>query len=100
VIDPLTGDIRETEADASDGKYVWQIDDLPPGEYQLVAFTDADNDDEVCDSGEACGSYLTVDQPILIELVDADITGLDYQVNFGVALSDPDDTPKETDGAP
>jgi serine protease len=94
VIDPLTGDIRETEADVIKGEYFWQINNLPPGKYQLVAFTDADNDDEVCDSGEACGSYLTVEQPILIELVDADMTGLDYQVNFGVALSDPDDTPK------
>jgi serine protease len=99
VIDPLTGDIRETEADISNGEYIWQIDDLPPGEYQLVAFTDADNDGAVCDSGEACGSYLTVDQPILIE-VNADMAGLDYQVNFGVALSDPDDTPKDIDGTP
>jgi serine protease len=96
LIDPVTGNIREVETDVIDGKYVWKIDQLPPtkeGEngYQLVAYTDADNDNRVCDPGEACGSYLTVDQPIFIKLTEAqgNLMNLDYQINFGAALSDP-----------
>jgi serine protease len=93
LIDPATGLIRQVEADAVNGAYTWRIAALPAGNYQLVAFTDADNDNKVCDPGEACGSYLTVDQPLLIE-VQANLSGLDFPVNFGVALSDPDGTPK------
>ena len=93
LIDPANGKVRQVEADVVDGKYTWRIRNLPPGRYQLVAFTDADNDDELCDGGEACGSYLTSDQPVLID-VEANLTALDFPVNFGVALSDPDDTPK------
>lgn len=93
LIDPETGEIREVQTDAVNGQYSWQIDGLPPRKYQLVAFTDADADRQVCDAGEACGSYLTVDQPIQFEL-DADRADLDFQVSFGVALSDPDDSDK------
>jgi serine protease len=94
LIERVTGNIRQVEAeDVVDGEYNWRIGNLPPGEYQLVAFTDADNDNRVCDSGEACGSYLTVDQPLFVDL-KADQTGLNFPVSFGVALSDPDDTPK------
>jgi serine protease len=96
LIDPGTGKVRQVEADNVDGKYTWRIRDLPPGQYQLVAFTDADNDDKPCDGGEACGSYLTSDQPVLID-VQAGQTGLDFPVNYGVVLSDPDDTPKPDD---
>jgi serine protease len=85
LIDPVTGQVREVEADAVDGEYSWQIDNLPPGNYQLVAFTDSDNDTNVCDRGEACGAYLTVDEPILIDL-QMDMSMLDFQVNYGVVL--------------
>ena len=88
LIDPATGQIRQVESNAVAGAYKWVIRDLPPGSYQLVAFTDADNDNTVCDPGEACGSYLTVDQPLLID-VQTDMSKLNFPVNFGVALSDP-----------
>ncbi len=101
LIDPVTGNIREVETDVVEGEYIWQIDQLPPtkeGEsgYQLVAYTDADNDNRVCDPGEACGSYLTVDQPIFIKLTEeqGNLTDLDYQINFGASLSDPGDPDK------
>jgi serine protease len=94
VIDTATGNIREVQTDVEKGEYVWQIDQLPPGTYQLIAYTDADNDNSVCDAGEACGSYLTVTQPIAFDLTEGDLTGLDFPVSFGVSLSDPDDSDK------
>jgi serine protease len=92
LIDPVTGNIREVETDVDDGEYAWQIDQLPPGEYQLVAYTDADNDNRLCDPGEACGSYLTATQLFKLELTSdqGNLTDLDFQVSFGVGLSDPD----------
>jgi serine protease len=67
------------------GRFDFQFRDIPPGNYQILAGTDADNDLFICDPGEACGAYLTIDQPIGIEL-DADLDDLrfpvDYQVNI------------------
>jgi serine protease len=93
LIDPETGAIREVQSDAVDGEYTWRIGNLPPGRYQLIAYTNADNDNRLCDAGEACGSYITADQPIFIEL-QTDLSGLDFPVSFGAALSDPDDSDK------
>jgi serine protease len=98
LIDLETGNIREVETDVIDGEYVWQIDQLPAtGEnakgYRVVAHTNADNDNQLCDPGEACGSYLTVDQPIAINLQE-NLINLDFQINFGSSLSDADNPDK------
>ena len=50
-----------------------------------MAGTDADNDFYICDAGEACGAWLTVDQPIRISL-DSDVTNLDFPVEYLVSL--------------
>ena len=96
IIDTATGTIRDVQTDAEDGEYVWRVNKLPPGSYQLIAYTDADNDNSVCDAGEACGAYLTVDQPIFFDLTEegGNLAGLDFQVSFGVSLSDPDESDK------
>jgi len=96
IIDTATGNIREVQTDAENGEYVWRVNRLPPGSYQLIAYTDADNDNSVCDAGEACGAYLTVDQPIFFDLTEegGNLAGLDFQVSFGVSLSDPDESDK------
>jgi len=47
--------------------------------------TDADNDHFVCDRGEACGSYPTLDQPRAIDVQD-DLLDLDFLTGFGLRL--------------
>jgi serine protease len=74
LVDALTGNIRDTKVAVENGRYDWRIKNLPPGQYELFAFTDSDNDDQVCDPGEACGAYLTTDQPVVIDLLDANIS--------------------------
>ena len=78
-----TGEERDVLVEAVNGEYRWRIADVPPGRYRLFAFSDADNDGEVCDPGEACGTYLTTDQPLVIE-VDGNQAGLNFPVSFGV----------------
>lgn len=65
--------------------YPYEFKGIPAGEYELVAGTDSDNDLFICDSGEACGAWLTVDQPIRVQL-DKDVTGLDFPVEYLVSL--------------
>jgi serine protease len=68
-----------------DGKYAFTFVDVPPGDYQVVAGTDADNDQFICDAGEACGAYGTVVQPLDITVIDADLGGIDFPIGHTAA---------------
>ncbi len=56
-----TGDDQETAqqqvVEADSGQYRFAFDDVPRGEYFLVAGTDTDNNGLICESGEACAEY-------------------------------------------
>jgi len=68
--DAVSGDVvaQAVATRQSDGTYSYQLSGVKSGKYQLFAGTDANNDNIICDAGEACGAYLTLDQPITIEL--------------------------------
>ncbi len=84
--DPLLNETVAQRTTGSNGtNYPFRFTDIPAGEYEIVAGTDADNDLFICDAGEACGAWLTVDQPIRIKL-DSDVTNLDFPVEYLVSL--------------
>jgi serine protease len=84
--DPLLEETVAQRAVLSNGLgYPFQFIDVPAGEYEIVAGTDADNDLFICDAGEACGAWLTTDQPIRITL-DSDRNGLNFPVEYLVSL--------------
>ena len=51
----------------------------PPGRYYLVAGTDLDNDDYICDIEDACGFYPNL---VLVPSEDGELTGLDFDVQY------------------
>jgi len=67
------------------GAYPFNFSDIPGGAYEIVAGSDADNDLFICDAGEACGAWLTLDQPILIQL-DRDRSDVDFPVEYQISL--------------
>ena len=67
------------------GEYAFTFVDAPPGDYQVVAGTDANNDLFICDAGEACGAYLTIHQPSDITVVDADVSAIDFAIGHTAA---------------
>jgi hypothetical protein len=73
-----------------DGLYSFSFTDVPPGSYRLFAGTDSDNDDLLCDAGEACGAYRTLDAPEVL-IVEGDRSDLDFlsgfRQNFGASSS-------------
>ena len=78
--------MQQLEITASGGLYPpFQFTAVPEASYELIAGTDSDNDFLICDSGEACGSYLTLDQPRDI-LLDQNLTGLDFSVAHVIAI--------------
>lgn len=70
LFDPELGETVDSAAASRqlDGRYTFTLNEIPAGRYELYAGTDADNDLLICDDGEACGAFLTLDQPILIDL--------------------------------
>jgi len=91
VYDPATdAAIAQSVARAEAGRYAFRFQDLPDGTYQVFAGTDADNDLFICDAGEACGAWLTTDEPGLIVL-DSDRDALDFPIEHFIRLpSGPD----------
>jgi serine protease len=86
LVDVNTGEaIAQREVSASGGTYRYRFSGVPPGNYRIMAGSDADNDGLVCDPGEACGAYLTLDQPVAVE-VAGDRVGLDFNSGFDVAI--------------
>ena len=69
-----------------DGTYPFVITDVPNGEYRLFAGTDSDDDNFLCDAGEACGAYPTLDSPAFIP-VNGDRDDLDFESGFRVNLT-------------
>jgi serine protease len=55
-------------ATADNGEYTFALEDVPPGEYRLLAGTDLNDDDFICDGGEACGAFPTLSNPEIISV--------------------------------
>jgi serine protease len=66
---------------AVDGTYDFHFENVPEGDYLLIAGTDLDNDGFICDGGEACGSYPTLDGAVPIHL-DADVANVTFGTGF------------------
>jgi len=71
----------------NNGEYAYSINAIPPGQYRVFAGTDSDNDNFLCDAGEACGTYGTLDSPNLIAVNGVDLTNIDFTSEFRVNLS-------------
>ena len=86
LINDATGDVvRQLDMPARGGVYDYDFIAAPEGVYEILAGTDSDNDFFICDPGEACGSYLTLDQPQDI-LLDQSLAGLDFSVAHVIAI--------------
>ena len=86
VFDPDTlNRVAFATAEVSNGSYDYTVSDVPFGEYLIYAGTDFDNDADICDPGEACGAYLSLNQPAPV-LVDSDQSGLDFATGFNLFI--------------
>jgi serine protease len=86
LIDTDTGtSIDEISPPAVSGTYSFTFSNVPAGTYEILAGTDSDNDFFICDPGEACGIYPSIDQPIQLD-VSADESNLDFPIGYIVAL--------------
>jgi serine protease len=75
----------QAETDEDSGAF--SLDGVTAGNYYLIAGTDMDNDNYIGDSGEAFGAYLSLDNPVELN-IDASRSGLDMVTAYRLALSD------------
>jgi serine protease len=64
------------------GDTSFSFSNVSAGSYYLVAGSDMDMDDLICDAGESCGAYSTLAQPVLIDVGSEGLNGLDFTASF------------------
>jgi len=77
--------VGSLEANPVDGVYRFSFEGVPPGEYLVIAGTDSDNDLLICDPGEACGAYPTLDTIVTIP-VPGSRFDLDFVTGFRTSV--------------
>ena len=86
LIDPVRDQpVAQALAERAGDAYRFSFGTVAASSYQIYAGTDLDNDLLICDPGEACGAYLTIDQPLTVE-IDRDRSDLDFAIEYLIAL--------------
>lgn len=67
------------------GQYPFEFKGVRNGRYIIVAGTDSDNDDFICDEGEACGVFPTDNEDFTVN--GAALSGILFPVSFEVGVS-------------
>lgn len=87
LVDTSTGDpVGQVATNAVNGEYPFTFNNVAAGLYQIFAGTDSDNDVFICDGGEACGAFRTLDSLDDI-VVNSSRSGLDFVSGFRVNIS-------------
>ncbi len=68
--------------DSTRQEATFEIAGVLPGRYSLVAGSDIDADGIICQLGEQCGAYPSLDQEQIIEVREADLTNLDFTLGI------------------
>jgi serine protease len=74
--------VQQIQTSSSNGVYNFQFNNVPYGEHLIVAGSDFNNNGFICDDGEACGAYLTLDRPSAIN-----ITGSRSDIEFNTGFT-------------
>jgi serine protease len=87
LINTSTGQtVQQQAVAAGNGVYPYNFTSVPAGTYEILASTDFDNDGAVCDAGEACGGYVTLDQPTPV-VINGNTSGLDFSTGYNVIIN-------------
>lgn len=70
-----------------DGQVRYTFSGVAPGSYFVFAGTDIDNDGFICQAGEGCGAYPSMNQATRVETGADDITDLDFVTDIVAGFS-------------
>ncbi len=66
------------------GQYRFTLRGVPPGTYHLYAGSDLDGDGQLCDPGESCGAFRTLEQPQMVVVTQSNATALDFDTGYPI----------------
>ncbi len=70
----------QVESDVVNGRYTWSFGGVSLRRVQVVAGTDIDHDNLLCQRGEACGAYPPVGASVSVIDLSTNRTGLDFEI--------------------
>lgn len=79
-------------SNGSNGVYEFSFSGIPLGQYHIRAGSDLDNDNVICEPGDACGAYPTLDilsRHIIIDGSNLNRSGLDFTTGYSTSLNLP-----------
>jgi len=87
LVDTITGGtVRTVNASSVAGSYTYIFSSVPSGSYYVFAGSDSDNDNFICDDGEACGGYPTINQLSPIDIFGNSAPDINFGTGFNVQL--------------
>jgi len=78
--------VQQQAVAANNGVYPYTFSNVAAGTYEIMAGSDLDNDGQICDAGEACGGYVTLDQLTPVS-ISSDLAGLDFSTGYNVIIN-------------
>jgi serine protease len=78
--------VYQVIARATNGLYNFQFSNVASGTYHLVAGSDANNDDSICNVGEACGAYVSLQDPTTVT-INGNRTGLNFSSGYVTSIA-------------
>lgn len=85
LVDPQLNTVDAVAANAVNGQYAFSFSNIAAGSYFLFAGSDTNNDGFICDAGEACGGFPTLDQPQTITLGPS-VSGRDFATGYVITI--------------
>jgi serine protease len=76
--------IQKVDAQFINGEYQFSFSNVGIGSYIISAGTDSDNDGQLCEVAEACGTYLmpTYVVPIVVDSASGNRDGINFETSF------------------
>jgi serine protease len=78
--------VAATQAGAGPDGYTYSFSAVAPGDYYVIAGSDLDNDQFICDRGESCGAYADSVEMTPVTVDAADVAGVEVTYAFGSEL--------------
>jgi serine protease len=76
--------INQVQATAVNGQYTFAMNDVPFGNYILVAGSNPDNNGNICEVAEACGEYPSIGyvEEVTIDESSSPVSTLNFETGF------------------
>jgi len=81
--------LYKVQAQLSKGEYTYRFDNVAAGKYIIVAGTDSDSDNAICEVAEACGAYPMPNNVLNIDVdgISGNKSDINFETSFGNVLS-------------